>query len=261
MSRTSIVHRVLTVPLLLFGISLLAAAPALAAEGSTKPLRIAICVGQGKEPLLEFKKYLEANYRVQCELIEAEKAPAGDKKGEFRPTPFQNLAALADSDLILSNLYRTWAPPAELEQLQQAFRSKPVVGLRKAHHGFQNWLDADGEVFGVDYQGHYFGKNVQLKFAPGAGKDPIVGGLKLTMPAGGLYAHKDVAKDVEVLLIGGPEDMEPLPQSWRRLNKERDQRVFYTRYDPEDLQQRDVRDMVVQAIFWAAGVSADSYRK
>jgi len=243
--------------LLAFG---LFAAPAQAQSAgehdSVAPLRVAIALGPGKKPLEKFARHREKNYHIQCEFVEAAKA-----KNE-QPTPFQNLQALEDCDVIVSNLYRTWAPPDELTKLKKHFRNKPVVGLRKAHHGFQNWLQADQEVCGVDYRGHYFGKNVSLKFAEGAERSPLLAELEIFLPAGGLYQHLDVREDVEVYLVGGPQDKQPLPQTWLRVVKSRDnQRVFYTRYDPEDLDDPGVRTMVSRAIFWAAGKVPADYRR
>jgi len=40
-----------------------------------------------------------------------------------------------------------------------------------------------------------------------------------------------------------------------------DKRAFYTRYDPDDLKDPGVRDMVIRAIFWAAGEEAEEYRR
>jgi len=82
--------------------------------------------------------------------------------------------------------------------------AKPVVGMRKAHHGFQNWLEADQEVFGVDYRGHYRHnkRDEDSMWIVAEKKDhALVKGHKALMPAGGLYRHTDIADDVEVLKL------------------------------------------------------------
>jgi type 1 glutamine amidotransferase len=213
-----------------------------------EPLKVAVTFGEGKQQLLDFKKYLEANYRVECRVVEA------TNHKEKKETPFAGLEGLRECDVILSNLYRSSAPPDQLEKLKQAFRTKPVVGLRKAHHGFQNWLEADQEVFGVSYKGHYFGKNVAIRFAPGKENDPLVIGLKPFLPGGGLYQNTNPADDVKVLMEGGPEDKPAMPQVWVRERKAADGlRAMYTRYDPRDLSKdTGVRDMVTRGLFWAA---------
>ena len=160
----------------------------------------------------------------------------------------------------MSNLYRTWAPDDELAILKKHFLGKPVVGLRKAHHGFQNWLEADRQVFGVSYRGHYgSGKNGEIKLLDEFKEDAIFVGMNVTLPGGGCYAHRDPEADLEVYMVGGEAGKEPHPQTWSRIVKERGgQRIFYTRYDPADVDTNStVRRMVIQAIFWAANRKAD----
>jgi len=226
------------------------------------PLRVVIAHGPGKGDLHRFAEYLEANYRVTCSFAVAEKARKPNGADKFAPTPVNNLEAFEQADVIVSNFYRTWAPPVQLKRLKTYFTHTPVVGLRKAHHGFQNWLEADREVFGVNYRGHYFGKNVTQKIVAKSPKNKALpAGLKPVLPAGGLYRHTDLDEDAEVLIIGGPEDKQPLPQTWKRVDEKRHQRVFYTRYDPRDLKHAGVRDMVIRAMFWAAEKNPETYRR
>lgn len=224
-------------------------------EQDPRPLHVVICLGPGKAPLSKFESYLESKYHIQVNWVEAEKAK------DDKTTVFKGIEHLSDADVILSNLYRTSAPPDQLAVLKKHFLSKPVVGLRKAHHGFQNWLDVDREVFGVDYRGHYFGKNVTLSIVDKHKDHPFFTGVKTFLPSGGLYGHTKLAADVEVYMAGGPEGKEPMPQTWSRIVKDRGQRVFYTRYDPEDLKEEGIRDMVVRAIFWAGQRDEKELRK
>jgi hypothetical protein len=113
-------------------------------------------------------------------------------------------------------------------------------------------------VFGVKYGGHYFGT---MWLAERHKDNPLFAGVKTLLPAGGLYAHTNLAPDVDVHMLGGPKDKEPMPQCWSRYVKERGQRVFYTRYDPEDLQDEGVRAMVIRAIFWAGARDEAELRK
>jgi len=225
-----------------------------AAPGTSQPLKVALVVTVGKESLSKFQKYLESNFAVQCSWVEAPRAEPGKTKSEFQPTPFTGLEALVGCDVIVSSLYRTWAPPEQLAEIKRQFMSKPVVGLRQAHHGFQNWLEADREVYGVTYKGHYFGPNIKVAVVEERRDHPVVKGFVPTMPAGGIYQHLHPDKDVEVLIVGSPEGTDPLPQTWMWVNSARTQRVFYTRYDADDVAAKEgVRDMVVRALFWAAG--------
>lgn len=230
---------------------------------SGRPLRVVIAQGPGRRPLTEFQKHLEQHYHVTCRWIVAEKGK-----------PFGDLEPLKQCDVILTNLYRTSATSEQLKQLKKYFRSKPVVGMRRAHHGFQNWLEADREVFGVDYRGHYFGPNVTMVIAEKHKDSPILKGVlsslrdrdapanrRCRLPDGGLYQHLDVAEDVTVYMVGGPEGKPLLPQTWSRIVQGRGQRVFYTRYGPEDLADKGVRDMVIRALFWAAARDAGQMKK
>lgn len=233
--------------------------PILGVVAQEQPLHVAVCVGQGKKGLETYVKHLQAEKKVKISWVESTQAKQDKGTKKHVPTPFTNLEALEKCDVILSNLYRTWAPDSQLPVLQKAFQSKPVVGLRKAHHGFQNWLEADREVFGVRYRGHYFGKNVTQTILPEGKDHPFLDSLikesKLPFPGGGLYQHQEVADDVRVLIVGNPEGKPPMPQTWLREVKERGgQRVVYTRYDPNDLaKEASVRDLVTRALWWAAG--------
>lgn len=224
-------------------------------EQDPRPLHVVIAIGPGKKPLGNFADYVQARYHVQVHWLEAEKSK------DNKVTEFIGLQHLPDADVIVSNLYRTAAPPEQLAILKKHYLSKPVVGLRKAHHGFQNWLEADQDVFGVKYRGHYFGKNVTLWIVDKDRENPLFTGVKTLLPAGGLYGHTDLAADVRVHMLGGPEGKEPMPQCWSRIVKQRGQRVFYTRYDPEDLKDEGIRDMVVRAIFWAGQRDQNELRK
>ena len=232
-----------------------------AQNAGKKPLHLDICVTEGKGQLLKYKKYLEDTYQVRCSVVGPEEKKDKDKKNV--ETPFVGLDALADADVILSNLYRTSPTPEHLAILKKAFLSKPVVGMRKAHHGFQNWLDVSKEVFGVNYRGHYFGKDVTIEIVDKHKDHPLLAGVKPFVPGGGLYQHTEVAPDVEVLMVGGPAGKDKMPQMWSRIVKDRNnQRTLYTRYDPNDLDKNlPIRDMVTQAIFWAADRDLKSLQK
>ncbi len=237
-------------------------APAHGQPAGKKPLHLAICVTEGKGQLLKYKKYLEDTYQVRCSVVGPEEMK--DKKDKKNvETPFVGLDALADADVILSNLYRTSPTPEHLAILKKAFLSKPVVGMRKAHHGFQNWLDVSKEVFGVNYRGHYFGKDVTIEIVDKHKDHPLLAGVKPFLPGGGLYQHTEVAPDVEVLMVGGPAGKDKMPQMWSRIVKDRNnQRTLYTRYDPNDLDKNPpIRDMVTRAIIWAAHREEKSLQK
>lgn len=238
--------------------------PASAQNADKKPLHLVICVTEGKGQLIKYKKYLEETYHVRCSVVgPEEKKDKKDKEKKKSETPFVGLDALADADVILSNLYRTSPTPEHLAILKKAFLSKPVIGMRKAHHGFQNWLDVSKEVFGVNYRGHYFGKDVTIEIVEKQKGNALLAGVTPFLPGGGLYQHTEVAPDVEVLMVGGPAGKEKMPQMWQRIVKDRgSQRTLYTRYDPNDLDKNPpIRDMVTRAILWAAEREEKSLQK
>jgi type 1 glutamine amidotransferase len=216
------------------------------------PLRIAIAASP--KQFASLQKHLEENFHVVCVRIDANKA------GEV-----PDAAKLADCDVMLLNHYRTQPTEEQLKHLQKYFLSgKPVVGTRKASHAYQNWLEVDQVVFGAKYGGHFFEKKAeQTVFIESKRKDnSLVKDVKPIMCGGGLYNYTKLAPDVEVLMSGGPPG-KSMPVTWLRVIKDRgNQRVFYTRYDPDDVaKQADIRDMVVKALFWAAGRDLEKARK
>lgn len=221
----------------------LAASAARAPEKAAEPpLKVVLAASKGQ--LAKFQKYLEQNYHVSCTAIEAAKT-----------NEITGVEKLDDADVLLLNLYRSMPTEEQLERFQKHFRAgKPVVGLRKASHAFQNWLEVDKAVFGVKYGGHFLlnKKDLVVQIEDKAKNRSLIGDLKPFLPGGGLYKYTDLAPDVEVLMTGG-EAGNMMPQTWTRVTKE-GQHIFYTRYDPNDLDKDEgCRQMVVNALYWAAG--------
>jgi type 1 glutamine amidotransferase len=211
-----------------------------AAPQEAPPLRVVIAAPKGQ--LAHYQKWLEGNYAVTCAVIEA---PKGG--------PMTGIEHLKDADVLLNNLYRTEPTADQLDAFKSFFSSKRgLVGLRKASHSFQNWLESDQIVLGAKYGGHFLlnRKDHVMEIHEKAKHRHLLGDLKPFLPGGGLYGYTKLAPDVEVLLSGGqPGNM--MPQSWVRISDAG--RVFYTRYDPDDLKKDEAcRQMVARALFWAA---------
>ena len=228
---------------------------------AVEPLRIAIA-HSFRDDFLPVQELMQTRYHVEFSSVYA--TAKGKGGSEENPSRVTNLDELHKVDVILSNFYRTWIPPDQMESVKKAFRTKPVVGIRKANHGFQNWLEFDSEVFGMDYRGHHGGRNHRI--AAGQEKNPLVAGFDPIEPDGGYYGHRDFADDVTPLLVITPgkkgNDDEVMPQTFLRVNKETGQRSFYTRYGPESVKNHEsVRDLVVHALFWAADKDERDYRK
>jgi type 1 glutamine amidotransferase len=131
---------------------------------------------------------------------------------------------------------------------------KPVIGIRTASHGFQNWLEMDRLVFGGDYKSHFgSGPKCQVKIAEGAKDHPVLLGVKPFESVGSLYKNPGIAKDTTVLLTGSiPDHTEPV--AWVRERKvgDRTQRVFYTSLGhPADFKDPNFTRLLVNALEWA----------
>jgi len=210
-----------------------------------------MAVGPNKEALAKFRDHLREHYRVEITWIQA---------GPGKALP--GIEALRTCDVFLSNLRRTRPTPAQLAIIKKhCADGRPVVGLRRAHHGFQNWLEADREVFGAHYKGHGgWGRNGKLVIPDDQKGNPLLAGLKPFMPGGGLYHHAQLDPKATVLMMSVVGD-KTYPQTWT-LVRANGQRVFYTRFDPTDIvKDEGVRNVVIRALFWAAQREPKDFQK
>jgi type 1 glutamine amidotransferase len=216
-----------------------------------------VLVACSKGQLAAYEQYLQTNYHVRCTWM-------GDDGAKGAPKVLTGVDGLGDCDVLLLNLYRTTPGPEDLKAIQQYFQAgRPVVGLRKASHSFQNWVEADRIVFGARYGGHFFkDRKAQTVFIEDRNKEhPLVKGFQPFMCGGGLYNYTQLAPEVEVLMSGGPPG-EFMPVTWTRIHKETRGRIFYTRYDPNDLKNDEgCRQLVARALFWAADRDQAAYKK
>jgi type 1 glutamine amidotransferase len=133
-----------------------------------------------------------------------------------------------------------------------ATSGKPIVAIRTASHGFQNWLDMDKEVLGGDYKGHFgHEQRPDVKLTEAGEKHPVLKGVKPYQATGGLYKNPAVAKDVTVLMTGEIPKEKTEPVTWVREYK--GGRVFYTSLGhPDDFKDENFQRMLMNAIFWTA---------
>ena len=96
------------------------------------PLKVVIAAGEGKAHLVKYQKYLEDHYHVRCTLLEAPSSKQDKDTKKHEETPFKGVEALADCDVILSNLYRTWAPPEQLALLKKAREAAGLTQVQLA---------------------------------------------------------------------------------------------------------------------------------
>lgn len=217
---------------------------------NAEPLTVLVMLIKKTHP---FVKYLDDHYRVKFHFAQPE---AG--KG------IPGVEAVDKCQVILLSQRRQDTTPEQTEILKKALLKdrKPIVGIRQASHAFNAWPEIDREVFGATYKGHFFeGKDKQtVQFEPKGKDHPLLAGFKPFMCGGYPYTYTNLAPDVEVLMTGGlPGKMQPIV--WTRITKD-GQRIFYTRYDEDDLvKSEECRVVLARALFWAASRDLDKARK
>ncbi len=225
-----------------------AAAPA--AKPGGKKLRVALVSGsleyKSDDSLAAFQKYLEANYPVEC--VRAFRKTDTDVPG---------LDQLENCDVAIFFTRRLKPDAGQLDRIKKYVNSgNPVIGVRTASHGFQNWLEMDKLVFGGDYKNHYgVGPKCRVEIAAGAKGHPILRGVKPYESAASLYKNPAVAKDVTVLLTGSiPDHTEPVAWARERKAGGKTQRVFYTSLGhPHDFREPSFQRLLVNALSWTTG--------
>ncbi|MCG3198781.1 MAG: ThuA domain-containing protein [Candidatus Omnitrophica bacterium] len=225
-------------------LSLLSVSVSVAQEPSRN---LRVCLVSGSElygsqiSLPAFKAAVEPKYAIECTLVQS----VGKDK-------LPGLEALENCEVALFFTRRLEITGEELEAVKRyCLGGKPIVGVRTACHGFQNFLEFDKEVLGGNYHGHYGSDALtRVVVAPGMESHPIlnkVGGLD---SLSSLYRTHPLAKDTQMLLGGvAPQGAQPL--AWTREYK--GARVFFTSLGSvEDFENPGFRRMIVNALFWAA---------
>ena len=166
----------------------------------------------------------------------------------------RSLAPIEDADALLVFTRRLNTAGPELERFRDyCAAGRPIVGVRTASHGFQNWLGFDTEVLGGSYDMHYgAGPLVRVDARPGAAGHPILEGTAGLVSHGSLYRNTPIADDATLLLTGTTDEATE-SVAWTRMN--RGGRVFYTSLG----HQEDFRDdrflrLLTNGVLWAAGV-------
>jgi type 1 glutamine amidotransferase len=193
------------------------------------------------ESLRAFKEYLEGHFNVRCS--EAFRKTDSDLPG---------LENLESCDVALFFTRRLTITGEQLDRVKKYCQSgKPIVAVRTASHGFQNWLAFDKEVLGGNYSNHYkAGPTCEVRMTEKAKAHAILAGVNGFTSPGSLYKNTGLAKDVEVLLTGSiPDHTEPI--AWTRIHNRG--RVFYTSLGhPDDFKNAEFRRMLANALFWTA---------
>jgi putative membrane-bound dehydrogenase-like protein len=214
-----------------------------------KKLKVLLISGsfeyKSDDSLAAFQKYLEASYPIECMRAFAK----SDKDKELA-----GLEQLDKCDVAVFFTRRLQIEGESLDRIKKYVESKkPIVGIRTASHGFQNWLEFDKLILGGDYKSH-FGQNIEcaITLEPKAKDHPVLKGVSEFKTKGGLYKNANVASDVTVLLRGTiAEGTEPV--AWVREKDGR--RVFYTSLGtPDDFKDPNFIRLVVNGLAWATKV-------
>ena len=211
--------------------------------GETKKLNVCLISGsfeyKSDASLAAFQKYLEENFPVSCTRAFA--------KSEQEISGLENLD---HCDVAIFFTRRLTVGGEQLEPVKRFVKSgKPLIGIRTASHGFQNFLTMDQEIFGGNYQGHFGDKMVcEVTIDEKQKNHPILMGCSPFQSNGSLYKNPNVASDVTVLLKGSiPAQSEPV--AWTRDKGGR--RVFYTSLGhPDDFKNENFIRLLVNALAW-----------
>lgn len=230
-------------------ILLVAAMLACAASAEAdNPLKVVFISGSflynSDEVLGKYKEWLEDNYPVSVVLVSAT---------DWDDLP--GLEALDTCDVALFYTRRLRIDGEQLQRIRQYVEAgRPIVAVRTASHGFENWPEFDNEVLGGNYQRHFEeGPVMQMSLA--GVKHPVLDGIGPFTSVSTLYRNPDIAADCMALLSGTTKDGTQ-PVAWTR---ERAGRVFYTSLGgAEDFEDGTFRRLVVNALYWAASSEVPS---
>ena len=134
-------------------------APRSPEQKDAKKLKVCLVSGsfeyKSDDSLAAFQKHLEANFPVECTRVFA--------KAEKDKT-LAGVENLEKCDVAIFFTRRLQIDGDALDAVKKYVKSgKPIVGIRTASHGFQNWLEMDKEVFGGDYKGHFGGEELHVR--------------------------------------------------------------------------------------------------
>lgn len=227
----------------------LSAAPLLLPASSLK-----VCLISGsneyrsEESLAVLKKYLEERTGAQCSLIQARGELNRFK--EYGDLP--GLEALDRSDVALVFTRRMTIEGEQLERIKRYMESgRPIVAVRTASHGFQNWLEFDKLVLGGSYNNHFgSGPTQTVKAVPAAKNHPVLDGVESFQSRASLYRTAPLADDCEILMMSETPQASQ-PAAWVRTH--RGGRVFYTSLGTsEDFENGAFLRLLANALYWTA---------
>ena len=187
------------------------------------------------------------------------------------PTDFPGLIeAMPSADLLIVFVRRATLPKAQLDAIRKHLDAgKPLLAIRTANHGFvppasapitdprlAAWPEFTPDVLGGRNTG-YQTKGLPYavsRHAQAPENSPLLAGVKPERIRGyqSLYKVLPLADDATPLLLGTAAGHPPAqPIAWTRRHGEKRARIFYTSLGaPQDMQQADVRRLLVNAVKW-----------
>lgn len=191
------------------------------------------------------------------EDLEKEGAVCFRAFGEDKGNGVPGLEKLKEADVMVLFTRRIVLPAEQMELVTRHVDSgKPLVGIRTASHGIQNWepdvKSFDKEVLGGSYDGHYKNDEPAVITIGEDKKDhPVFKGVAPFGTEGKLYKNEHLADDAVVLMTAkSPAGEQPV--TWTRQH--RGGKVFYTSLGVQkDFENADFRKLLVNAVRWAAG--------
>jgi len=242
--------------------------------GNSGPVKVVLLSGSNEYisniSLSKYKTYLEKRYAdVEVVLLQAN----GELNAKDEYSNLPGVEALEDADVALIFMRRTTIDGEQLEQIKKFVNSgKPIVAIRTASHGMQNWLEFDKLVLGGNYHGHYPGSpeergidengnrypvgqpkgpTQEVKAVEGAEEHPVLDGVENFRSRYSLYRTSPVADDVEVLMTGTIQGEQPEPVVWTR-NHNGGRVVYIGLGGLQDWQSSTFKRLVSNALFWTA---------
>lgn len=264
-------------------------------DGSGNGKHIVFVTGEeeyrSEESMPQLAKILAKRHGFTCTVLFA----TNPDTGEIDPETLDNipgLKALKDADLMVLFIRFRELPDDQMKLLMDYVNSgKPMVALRTSTHAFRYVKDPDNayaklsfnsesprggfgrEVLGetwVDHYGVHQGESTRGVPAEGQAKHPILRGCTDIWGPSDVYALTTLKGDCEPVLMGqvltGMEPTDPpnpakspVPVAWTKtytVTSGQASKVFVTTMGHAgDFQSEGVRRMLVNACYWALGMS------
>lgn len=164
-----------------------------------------------------------------------------------------SLKSIETTDVLLIFTRRIETVGEELDRIRDyCAQGRPVLAIRTASHGFQNWLNFDQEVLGGNYNMHWdHGPKAHVKFETDALDHPLLQGITEFSSSGSLYRNDPIGADTNLLMKAiTPQHVEPV--TWIRFHN--GGRIFYTSMGhQEDFEDANFVRLLSNAVLWCGG--------